>query len=226
MIGFDLLVFDCDGVLIDSERIAISIDARELTAHGITISEQEIFDRFSGMTYAEMYCILQAETGVQLPVGYAERTHALVLDACISYPALAVPGAAEALDTILLPKCVASSSSSDWLARTLGAANLLHRFKPHIFSAAQVARGKPAPDLFLYAASRMAVVPTRCLVIEDSVAGVTAAVAAGMSAIGFVGTAINRKEQKRRLCVAGATTVFSHMLELPEILAQVDIVAR
>lgn len=216
--GIDLLIFDCDGVLIDSERIAAALDARELTAHGITISEVTLAERFGGVTYAEMYRILEEETGVRLPDHYAERTHELVLKACIEDPALAVPGVMAALDAVFLPKCVASSSSPDWLARTLNAANLWDRFAPHIFSAAEVARSKPAPDLFLHAASRMGAKPASCMVIEDSVAGVTAAVAAGMIPIGFVGTALDRKKSELRLRAAGAKAIFSEMAQLKEVV--------
>lgn len=221
--GVDLLIFDCDGVLIDSERIAVTIDARELNAHGIPISESELIERFGGVPYADMYRTLEAETGVKLPDNYAERTQELVLQACIADSALAVPGVTGLLDRLFIPRCVASSSSPEWLARTLAAVNLWHRFTPHIFSAAEVPRGKPAPDLFLHAASRMGAEPARCVVIEDSTAGVAAAVTAGMTPIGFVGTAADRRRQTLRLRAAGATTIFDDMAQLPEIVNAIDV---
>ena len=215
---FDLLIFDCDGVLIDSERIAAELDARELTAHGIPISTAVLAERFTGVTYADMYRVLETETGVRLPHGFAKRTHELVLDACIADQSLAVPGVAAALDALPLPRCVASSSSPDWLRRTLEAVKLFGRFAPHIFSAAEVARGKPAPDLFLHAACRMKAEPDSCVVIEDSVAGVTAAVAAGMTPVGFVGTSLDPIRLAVCLRNSGATAIFDHMAQLPDVL--------
>ncbi|MGO9430640.1 HAD family hydrolase [Rhodoblastus sp.] len=218
--GVDLLIFDCDGVLIDSERIVLAINARELTAHGIPITEAVLAERFSGMPYADMYRALEGETSVRLPAGYAERAYQLAIDACVEETALAVPGVAAVLDKLRHPKCVASSSPPDWLAHTLEAANLWSRFTPHIFSAAEVARAKPAPDLFLHAASRMGVEPARCAVIEDSAAGVTAAVAAGMTPVGFVGAAFDPKTQAERLRAAGAVVIVDDMMEFPAVVGE------
>ncbi|MBV8168546.1 MAG: HAD-IA family hydrolase, partial [Alphaproteobacteria bacterium] len=109
------------------------------------------------------------------------------------------------------PKGVASSSSPDWLARHLGQAELWHRFVPHVYSVAQVTRGKPAPDLFLFAAARLGIAPARCLVVEDSVAGVQAAVAAGMTAFGFCGGGHCGSGHARRLEAAGAVATFADM---------------
>lgn len=217
--GIDLLIFDCDGVLIDSEHIATPMAARELTAHGIEISAAVLAERFTGVTYADMYRTLEDETGVRLPGDFASRTHKLVLHACVSEPSLAVPGVVAMLEALSLPRCVASSSSPDWLRRTLAAVNLFRRFAPYIFSAAEVKRGKPAPDLFLHAASRMMAEPARCVVIEDSVPGIAAATAAGMTSVGFVGVALNPNIQALRLRAAGATTIFGDMAQLPKILS-------
>ena len=209
----DLIIFDCDGVLIDSERVGCVIDARELSAHGHAITPHMIAERFVGIAYADMYRMLEAETGIVLPPGYAERTHEKVLAACAELGLdLTVPGIHAALDALDgRRKCVASSSSPARLYRTLTQVGLWDRFAPHVFSADEVARAKPAPDLFLHAAARMEVEPARCLVIEDSVPGVTGAAAAGMRVIGFTGTAGDPMRQEARLRAAGAGWVLGDM---------------
>jgi HAD superfamily hydrolase (TIGR01509 family) len=217
---FQAIIFDCDGVLIDSERVACEIDARELSAHGVPITPESLSMRFSGVSYRDMYRILEAESGVRLPAGYAERTHALVLAACEAEgPTLAIPGVHGLLDGLgSRPRGVASSSAPDWLERILGAVDLWRYFAPHVYSAIEVEHGKPAPDLFLHVAQRLGVTPQECLVIEDSVAGVQAALAAGMTAYGFCGGRHCDATTATRLRAEGAAQVFDTMLALQAAL--------
>ena len=210
------IIFDCDGVLIDSERVACRIVARELAAHGVAITPECLSRRFSGIAYPDMHRVLEAERGVRLPDSYAERTHALVLAACEAEgPALAIPGVHALLDALGgRRRCVASSSAPDWLQRTLRSVDLWRYFAPHVYSAVEVRRGKPAPDLFLHAAQRLGVAPQDCLVIEDSVAGVRAATAAGMAAYGFCGGGHCDPAHGARLLAEGAAAVFDTMRAL------------
>ena len=170
-------------------------------------------ERFSGVPYRDMYRTLEQEHGLVVPADYAQRTHALVSDACAAEgPALAIPGIHDALDGLGdCPKGVASSSTPDWLARHLGQTDLWARFAPHVYSVVEVARGKPAPDLFLHAAARLGIAPARCLVVEDSVAGVRAAVAAGMTTFGFCGGGHCGSGHAQRLEDAGAVATFADM---------------
>ena len=173
-----LVIFDCDGVLIDSELIGARVETEELARIGMPISEPEILARFLGMTAKEMYHTLEIEHGMALPPGFrpAFRRGSMARSS-VSCKRFRIH---EVLDRLAVTACVASSSTLARLRHSLGLAGLYERFAPHVFSAEQVARGKPAPDLFLYAAAQMACPPEACVVIEDSVSGVRAAVAAGM----------------------------------------------
>lgn len=216
--GFDLLVFDCDGVLIDSEPIANRIHAAALTALGYPLTPEECVRRFTGMTDRAMYDAIEAERGAPLPADHDARVKRLI-EAAYRSELRAIPGVAEMLARLELPLCVASSSRPEKLRLGLELTGLWDRFAPHVFSAASVARGKPAPDLFLYAAERMGAAPARCLVVEDSVAGVTAARAAGMAVFGFKGGGHCGAGHAARLRAAGAAEVFAEMGEFPALLA-------
>ena len=134
----------------------------------------------------------------------------------------ATPHINEALAAIALPVCVASSGPPEKISASLNRVGLYDRFAPHIFSAVQVRNGKPAPDLFLYAAAEMLTAPARCLVIEDSVAGIAAALAAGMPVLGFHGGSHCRPGYADRLRAAGASSTFDDMRQLPGLIAQID----
>jgi HAD superfamily hydrolase (TIGR01509 family) len=212
-----LIIFDCDGVLIDSELIGCGVDASELTRAGIPITAEELLARFAGTTSREMYAVLEAEHGVRLPDTFARLVRERA-DAAFARALKPVPGVLEMLDRLQLPHCVASSSTMRRLGITLGLTDLWDRFAPHIYSAEAVPRGKPAPDLFLHVAASMKVGPERCLVIEDSVNGVRAAVAAGMHAFGFTGASHCPPDHHAALAAAGAVAVFSQMQALPELI--------
>jgi HAD superfamily hydrolase (TIGR01509 family) len=209
---FDLVIFDCDGVLVDSERIAVRVDVEVLGRMGWTLTEAEVIERFVGRSEADMVADIAAQLGRRLEPGWDEQFVPLYRDA-LAAELEPVDGIVEALDAIATPTCVASSSSHERLRFTLGLTGLLDRFDGRIFSATEVANGKPAPDLFLHAAAMLGVAPQRCAVVEDSRYGVEAARAAGMRAFGYAGglTTADR--------LAGpATTVFHDMRELPALL--------
>lgn len=208
----DLVIFDCDGVLVDSEKIAVRIDARMLADLGWPLSEDEIVERFVGRSFADMAADIAAHLGRPLPDDWDARYRQLYRDA-FEAELTPVDGIVEALDALTLPTCVASSTSHPGLRHTLGLTGLYERFAGRIFSASEVARGKPAPDLFLHAARTLGVDPSRCAVVEDSPYGVAAARAAGMRAYGYCGglTPAHRLE-------GPGTTVFDDMRALPALL--------
>jgi HAD superfamily hydrolase (TIGR01509 family) len=216
---YDLVIFDCDGVLVDSEVISCRVHAEVLTRHGYPITAEQVRQRFLGRSARDANLDIERELGRPLPEAYdTERRDALL--AALASSVDAIPHIAHALDGITIPVCVASSGAHDKIFTTLTRAGLHARFSPHIFSASQVARSKPAPDLFLFVAEQMRVTPGRCLVIEDSVSGVTAARAAGMTVIGFTGGSHCRPGDADNLLAAGAATVIEDMRALPALMAE------
>ncbi|HYF07595.1 MAG TPA: HAD-IA family hydrolase [Acetobacteraceae bacterium] len=212
-----LVIFDCDGVLVDSEAFVGRIHAEALAAAGFPLTEAEIARRFTGHTDAEMYAAIEADAGRPVPPGYHEGVKAAI-ERAYRRDLRAIPGVEAAIDAAPGPVCVASSSAPSKLRLGLAVTGLLPRFDPHVFSAAEVARGKPAPDLFLHAAARMGAAPGDCLVIEDSLAGVAAARAAGMRIVGFSGGSHCGPGHADRLATAGAERVFSAMADLADVL--------
>ena len=190
-----------------------------LTACGYPVTEEVLVERFCGMSDPEMLEIIAREWGRTLPASYAERV-GLMVEAGFRQSLAPIEGVAEALDSLTLPVCVASSSSLEQIRQKLTITGLLGRFGEHLFSAAMVARGKPAPDLFLHAAQDLTTAPDRCLVIEDSPAGIDAALAAGMTAIGFSGGSHCGPEHGVRLQRHGAALVMDDMLELATAMAK------
>jgi HAD superfamily hydrolase (TIGR01509 family) len=207
---WDLVIFDCDGVLIDSELLTIDVEVGLLAEAGITITADEIIERYVGISMKGMIADLEARFGRPLGDDFAAR-HALRVNKVFEHELQAMPGIAKVLVGLSGKICVASSSSPERLRHTLGLAELYDSFYPNIFSATMVTRGKPAPDLFLLAAERMGALPSRCVVIEDSLPGVEAAVAAGMTAIGFTGGSHCGAGHAERLGAAGAATVVDAM---------------
>jgi len=216
---FELIIFDCDGVLVDSEPIINRAHAHVLTAGGYPISEQNLVERFCGMSDREMIEIIEREWGHALPTSYAEHV-GLMIEAEFRQSLAPIAGVAEALDSLTLPICVASSSSLEQIRQRLKITGLLGRFGEHLFSATMVARGKPAPDLFLHGAQHLTTAPDRCLVIEDSPAGIDAALAADMTAIGFSGGSHCGPEHGARLEEHGALLVIDDMRELAITVAK------
>jgi len=207
-----LVIFDCDGVLVDSERIAVRIDVAVLTELGWPMAEAEVVERFMGRTNEYMASQIEAHLGRPLPANWEEPFQHLYREA-LEAELKPVPGILEALDGIATATCVASSGSHERIRDTLGLTGLYSRFVGRIFSASEVAHGKPAPDLFLHAANRMGVQPADCAVIEDSRYGVEAARAAGMRAFGYAGGLTPRHRLE-----APGIAVFEDMRELPRLL--------
>ena len=213
----DLVIFDCDGVLIDSEPISAHIEAAVLGEHGIPIEPDEIHGRFMGATADAMYSTLADEHGVALPEDFAARVQDR-LDEAFRADLRAVDGIHDALDRLGRPRCVASSSDYQRLELTLQLVDLYDRLAPHVYSAQSVSKGKPAPDLFLYAARQMGVPPARCLVVEDSENGIRAGVSAGMTVVGFLGASHRGPGDRETLRAAGASHLVMHMRDLPELV--------
>jgi HAD superfamily hydrolase (TIGR01509 family) len=210
---FELVIFDCDGVLVDSERIAIRVEAEFLAELGWPLAEAEIIERFMGHTSEYMDQAIEFQLGSRLPRDWKDQFQRRYREA-FAAELVPVDGVLEALDQLTIPACVASSGSHDKLRFTLGHTGLYERFEGRIFSGYEVARGKPAPDLFLHAAARMGAEPACCAVIEDSRPGVEAARAAGMATFGYAGglTPSHRLEGE-------GTIVFTDMRDLPRLLA-------
>ena len=222
--NFDLIIFDCDGVLVDSEVISCRAHAEVLSRHGYPITQEQVFDRFLGRSTRQANSEVEAELGRALPDDF----HVQLQDELFrSFEAdlEAIAHIHEALDGISQAVCVASSGSHPRMRVTLSRARLYRRFAPNIFSASQVVNGKPAPDLFLFAARQMNVPPERCLVIEDSVPGVTCGRAAGMTVLGFHGGSHCRPSHGDSLRAAGAAAIFDDMRQLPGLTEQFGAVA-
>jgi HAD superfamily hydrolase (TIGR01509 family) len=209
----ELVIFDCDGVLVDSEKIAVTVDVAVLADLGWPMGEDEIVERFVGRSTADMGAAIGEHLGRPLPEDWEAPYRRLYEDA-FERGLTPVDGVVEALDALTLPTCVASSSSQDGLRHKLGLTGLYERFEGRIFSAAEVAHGKPAPDLFLHAARTLGVAPERCVVVEDSRYGVAAARAAGMRAFGYAGGLTPAAWLQGPL-----TTVFTDMRKLPALLS-------
>ena len=215
--NLDLVIFDCDGVLVDSEVISCRAHAETLTRHGYPITEEQVLHRFLGVSDREARQIIEREIGWSLPSDF----EAQVKEATLKFYAgdlKAIAGVAAAIAAIDLPKCVASSGTPEKIRHGLECAGLYEQLSPHIFSTTQVKRGKPAPDLFLLAAEQMHAAPKRCLVIEDSIPGVTGALAAGMIVLGFHGGSHCQPGHADKLRAAGAAVVFDDMRQLPDLV--------
>ncbi len=218
--NFDLIIFDCDGVLVDSEVISCRVHAEVLTRHGYPITAEQVRQRFLGRTSLDATTEIERELGRPLAETY-EHERQTTLFAALAEAVEPIPHLHETLDAIDLRKCVASSAVHEKIFTSLSRVKLYERFAPHIFSGSQVRNGKPAPDLFLLAAGQMEVPPARCLVIEDSVAGVTGGRAAGMTVLGFHGGGHCRPDTADTLRAAGAAVTFDDMRQLPDLIARI-----
>jgi len=214
--NFELVIFDCDGVLIDSEIISSSANAEALTKAGYPITTEEVIQRYTGVPDTALYAEVEAKLGRPLPGRFDEDIKKLVFQKYRT-ELRSITGAREVLSSLTTKRCIASSSSPTKLALGLIETGLYELAYPHIYSANLVARGKPHPDIFEFAARAMKSAPGNCLVIEDSVAGVTAARAAGMACIGFSGGSHCMDGHAEKLKNAGAFTVIDGLTELLEI---------
>ena len=209
-----LVIFDCDGVLVDSEPLANTCFARALQREGLDWTVEETMRRLMGRSMKSCVESVEGELGRALPDDFGDRLQADTMQAFRDAPLKTVPGVVEAIDAIEaagIATCVASSGSLDKMRVTLGITGLWSRFEGRIFSSSQVPRGKPFPDLFLHAAIEMNEQPFDCTVVEDSLPGVQAARAAGMRALAYVGAA---HSDAAALQAAGGRT-FDSMPSLP-----------
>lgn len=207
------IIFDCDGVLVDSEIIANRIEVEVKTELGFSITMEEQLKTFVGL--AKNHPVMQAELE-RLPMDYWQ----VVDDRCkIAYQneLVAITGVDEVLGKLSLPKCVASSSEPEWLALKLNHTKLDHHFGAAVFSTKLVKLSKPAPDLFLYVLDKMNWKVDSTLVVEDSVAGVEAGKAAGLQVWGFVGGSHIYPGHEESLLKAGADRIISNFLSILEV---------
>ncbi len=212
-----LVIFDCDGVLVDSEPIANTCFARALAREGLDWSVEETMRRLMGRSMRSCVEIVEGMMGRALPPDFVDRLQADTMQAFQEAPLKPVPGVVAAIDAIEsagIATCVASSGGFDKMRVTLGITGLWHRFEGRIFSSSEVQRGKPFPDLFLHAALRMDEQPFDCTVVEDSQPGIQAARAAGMRALAYVGAPHTDREALRAM---GGQS-FESMSALPSLV--------
>jgi len=213
---YQLVIFDCDGVLVDSERITNQVFADLLGELGVALTLEDMFEHFLGHSMASCLDKVATLLGRPPPTDF-EATYRARSKRALETELRSVPGIEEALAQIAIPDCVASNGPIHKMRLTLSLTGLLPRFEGRLFSSENVARPKPAPDLFLHAAHCCGIAPADCVVVEDTPTGVTAAVAAGMTVLGY--TALT---PGHRLRAAGAHHLFDRMTDLPRLLCSGD----
>lgn len=204
-----LVIFDCDGVLVDTEAIIRRTRVVLLRALDIPAIEEDLIP-MSGLSAPDSYASIAARYNVSLPDDIRERFR-IEFDRQIHQGIPSIPGVTELIDSLAVPFCVASNGGHRFMKTTLGAAQLYDKFSGHIFSAEGLPRPKPFPDIYLHAAEQMGVQSGECIVIEDSIHGVTAGSSAGMEVIGFIGSGHQTRET---LVAAGAYTACTDMGEI------------
>jgi HAD superfamily hydrolase (TIGR01509 family) len=208
-----VVIFDCNGVLVDSEPLVAEVVSREFMRAGFALPPEIVARYFTGRRPADMFADVEIAAGRRLPANFATSlTNELLKRFRADLQVTA--HAARALSWLRGPKCVASSSGIDRIRLSLDTTGLLRFFEPYLFSASEVRNGKPAPDLVLHAAARMRVEPRSCIVVEDSPVGVAAGVTAGMRVIGFAGGSHAGPALPEHLRAAGATVVINDMRAL------------
>jgi HAD superfamily hydrolase (TIGR01509 family) len=219
-----LIIFDCDGVLVDSEPLAFRVLLEGLAAAGHPMETAKAYELFLGRSLANLKTVLRRELGVELSAEQLEQMRERLFEV-YRRELKPIPGIVQTLDRLTIPFCVASSSLPDRIRLSLEVTALLPRFDPHLFSASMVAKGKPEPDLFLYAAGQMGVPPDACLVIEDSAPGIEAAQRAGMTVFAFTGGGHAAGPTYRQgLAALSPDALFDDMRELPGMIE--DATAR
>ena len=220
MNGIDLIIFDCDGVLVDSEIIASEVEAALLTEAGYPISTEEMAERFAGMTWQNTLLQIEKEASIPLSASLISKVDT-ILDERLARDLKIIEGVKPMLAQLTLPHCICSNSTSARLAMMLGKVGIKDHFGRHIYSARDLGadRVKPKPDIFLHGAAQFGADPARTLVVEDSVHGIHGARAAGMRVVGFTGASHTYPSHADRLTDAGAETVISRMIDLPGVIA-------
>jgi HAD superfamily hydrolase (TIGR01509 family) len=214
-----LVIFDCDGVLVDSEVIAAKVEAGILNEAGYRIGPEEMGHRFAGRTWPQIIAQVEEELGHSIPEELLEGAESK-LDVHLAAEVKAVEGAHEALDRLDFARCVCSNSPGERLKLTLGKTGLYDRFRPYVFSAIEVRQGhgKPSPDVFLHAAETLEFDPAETIVVEDTTTGVAGAVAAEMRVVGFTGGSHSWPGHGEALMDAGALTVVRRHADLPSTI--------
>jgi HAD superfamily hydrolase (TIGR01509 family) len=217
---YELVIFDCDGVVVDSEPIGNRVFRAFLAELGITMTEREVYAQFLGRALADSLAIVEQRLGRRLPADVVAR-YRNTRDRTLRAEIQPIDGVERIVSSLRVPYCIASSGDHDKMRATLGATGLLKLFDGRVFSATEVGRAKPAPDVYLHAAERMGVAPSRAVAIEDTVPGVTAARAAGMTVVGF--TPLTSAPE---LVAAGAVATAAHMRELAPLLDAMGLTAQ
>ncbi|MEQ1823295.1 MAG: HAD family phosphatase [Fimbriimonadaceae bacterium] len=211
--NFEAIIFDCDGVLIDSEVIANQAERDYFAEFGLDLTTDEFMARYVGLSFKDMVADMQPRVERALPDDLEVVINRLINEA-FTGNLKAMPGIESLVQAVSVPIAVASSSSVERLEFTLKLTGLRAWFGEHVYSSSMVIHGKPAPDLFLLAASRLGIAPHKCLVIEDSPLGVTGANAAGMTVYGFVGGSHCKSGRADALIASGAEKVFTRLADL------------
>jgi HAD superfamily hydrolase (TIGR01509 family) len=212
------VIFDCDGVLIDSEAVSMNIDQSLLAECGVEISIAEMHRRFVGKTFQAMIDEIEAEQGISLPKDLEARKDDLMV-AEYRRSLQPVAGVRDALNRISLPKSIGTNGPRARALLALEVCGIARHFEGRLTTFEDVREGKPAPDVYLLAAERADVLPSQCIVVEDSVTGLMAAVAAGCHAIGFTGSHAHPDEHALALIELGAKHIIHHMAELPKLVS-------
>ncbi|MFK3704756.1 HAD family hydrolase [Klebsiella sp. NPDC088457] len=217
----ELVIFDCDGVLIDSEIIGINLTLRLLESHGVTMGFHEFASEFSGLSWDELIDKVRDRQGVAVPASINGTFYALLQEE-FAQKLTRTDGTLEVLRSLDFPKCICSNSSSSQIDYALTLVGLKPLFPGGVFSAVDLGpgRAKPQPDIYLHAARVMNAAPENTLVIEDSVHGVTAASRAGMAVIGYIGGAHTYPLHGEKLRAAGAGVIIQSMYQLPAEIAR------
>ena len=220
MMAIDLVIFDCDGVLVDSEIIAARVEAELITRAGYEITPEEIAEAYAGLTFKNILLRIEEKAQIPFQASLIEQAEALT-DKRLAIEVRAIEGAREAVMSVAAPRCICSNSSSARIDMMLTKVGLKPYFEGRIFSALETPSGrtKPAPDVFLHAASVLKADPARTFVIEDSVHGIAGAKAAGMRVIGFTGASHSYPGHADALTEAGAETVIRRWAELNSTIA-------
>ncbi|RWA87125.1 HAD family hydrolase [Mesorhizobium sp.] len=216
----DLVIFDCDGVLVDSEIVAARVEAELLTSAGFEISAEEIFETYAGLTFKDIMLRLEEKSHIPFQASLIDRAEELV-DRKLRADVRVIDGAHEAVAAVTAPRAVCSNSRTERIEFMLEKVRLLPFFAGRIFSGLDIPskKTKPAPDVFLFAAEQLGANPKNTFVIEDSVHGVTGARAAGMRVIGFTGAGHSYPGHADALTEAGAETVIRRWAELNSTIA-------
>ncbi|MFH1157953.1 MAG: HAD family phosphatase [Pseudomonadota bacterium] len=215
---YEAIIWDCDGVLIDSEALACSVEVKILEDLGYKIPLEDYYRKFLGKSPAQMFDEIERETGLKLEKSFPNDLLLARQKEIYSQSLQATAGIRDVLDALNIPMAVASGSNPELLGYALGLTNLAECFNGHIYSAELVKKGKPAPDIFLHAAGKLNVPPERCLVVEDSIHGINAAKAAGMDVYAYLGGSHMTQKMREDLLNMEVQASLNHMQELLPLL--------